>query len=179
MDREQKTILTVVASVVVILTVVAVVLFLNKDNIKRRAPFVAPPFEQTAISGMPQDIDESLTYKEVAIKEDYIVHLCATPKEEKGILTLYFTSSDKNVDLLKIRVFDNYKNLLGESGLIKPNSYIKNITLNRSLEENEVISIKVMSYQKETYYSNGSFKLNLFVTKNKVQDEKNISNSDG
>ena len=179
MDREQKTILTVVASIVLILTVVAVVLFLNKDNIKRRAPFVAPPFEQTAISGMPQDIDESLTYKEVAIKEDYIIHLCATPKEQNGVLTLYFTSSDKNADLLKIRVFDSDNNLLGESGLIEPNSYIKDITLNRSLEDKEGVAIKVMSYQKESYYSNGSFKLNLFVTKDCVSEDNDMVNTEG
>ena len=174
MDKEQKTILKIVATIVIILTVMVTILFLNKDNIVRKAPFVAPPFEQTAIDGMPQNIDESLTYKEIAVKEDYIVYLCATPKEENGVLTLYFTSSEKNVDLLKIRVFDNDKNLLGESGLIAPNSYIKNITLNRSLEENEGIFIKVMSYQKETNYSNGSFRLKVFANKNSVFNGENM-----
>jgi len=163
MDKEQKTILKVVVSIVVILEVLMLILFLNKDNIVRKVAFTAPTFDQTVIEGMPENVDESLSYEEMAVKEDYIVYLCGTPKEENGILTLYFTSSEKNVDLFKIKIFDMEDNLLGESGLIEPNSYIKDISLNRSLNENEAISIMVMSYQKDTYYSNGSIKLNVFV----------------
>ena len=151
--------------VFIIFLIGRVVLFLNKDKIKRKVKFEAPAYETSAIEGKPENVDEALTYKEVSVKEDYIVYVCATPKEENGVLTLYFTSSEKNVDLFKIRVFDMNDNLLGESGLINPNSYIKDVTLNRNLAENEEIKIKVMSYEKETYYSKGSINLNIFVKK--------------
>ena len=37
--------------------------------------------------------------------------------------------------------------------------------MNRELKDGDGITIKVMSYVKETYYSNGSFNLNVFVHK--------------
>lgn len=165
MDKNQKKIIISSIIVFIILFICVIVLYLNKDKIKKKAEFVVPEFETSSVKGKPEGVDESLSYQEMSIKEDYIVYICATPREENNKLTLYFTSSEKNVSLLKIRVFDSNNNLLGESGLIEPNSYIKEINLNRSLNDNEGISIKVMSYQKETYYSNGSFKLNVFVKK--------------
>lgn len=165
MDKNQKIIIITSIIIFIVLSISVIVLYLNKDKIKRKAEFVKPEFETSSIKGKPEDVDETLSYQEMSIKDDFVVYICATPREENNKLTLYFTSSEKNVSLLKIRIFDANNNLLGESGLIEPNSYIKEINLNRSLNENEGISIKVMSYQKETYYSNGSFKLNVFVKK--------------
>ena len=147
----------------IFLAISVIVLFLNKNKITKQSEFVAPEFETSSIDGEPENIDETLTYQEMCIKEDYIVFMSATPKEENGKLTLYFTSSEKNADLLKVRIFDADNNLIGESGLLKPNSYVKDIVVNRSLEDNERISVKVMSYKKDTFYSNGSFKLNIIV----------------
>lgn len=165
MDKNQKTIIISSIIVLIVFLIGLLVLSLNKDKIIKKAQFVAPEMEASSIEGKPENIDEALTYQEIRIKDDYIVSMCATPKEENGKLTLYFSSSEKNVDLLKIKVFDTNNNLIGESGLLKPNSYVKDIMLNKSLNDNEGISIKVMSYEKDTYYSDGSFKLNVFVKK--------------
>ena len=166
MDRNQKII--IISSIIIFIALFTgvIVLFLNKDKITKRSEFIVPELEAFSIEGKPENVDETLTYQEIRVKENYIVSICATPKEKNEKLTLYFTSSEKNVDLLKVRIFDENNNLLGESGLLKPNSYVKDIILNRSLKENQGISVKVMSYEKDTYYSNGSFKLNLFVAKN-------------
>lgn len=165
MDKVEKKIIISSIIVFIVILIGVIVLFLNKDKIKKKTEFVVPQLENSSIKGKPEDVDETLSYQEMSIKEDYVVYICATPKEENGKLILYFTSSEKNVSLLKIRVFDSDNKLIGESGLIEPNSYIKEITLNRNLNKNEGISIKVMSYQKDTYYSNGSFKLNVFIKK--------------
>lgn len=163
MDKSQKTIITISIIILILFFLGAMALFLNKNKITKKTEFVVPEFETSIIEGKPENVDETLTYQEMKLKEDYIVSMCATPREENGKLTLYFTSSEKNVDLLKVRIFDLNDNLIGESGLLKPNSFVKEIVLNRSLEDKEGISVKVMSYEKDTYYSKGSFKLNVFV----------------
>ena len=165
MDKNQKMIILILLIIFIVFFIGVIVLFLNKDKINKKGEFVVPEFEASSIDGKPENVDETLTYQEIRVKEDYIIYMCATPIEEDGKLTLYFTSSEKNIDLLKVRIFDVNNNLIGESGLLKPNSYVKNIILNRSLKENEGIIVKVMSYEKDIYYSNGSFKLNVFVTK--------------
>ena len=164
MDKNQKKIIISLIILFIILFLGSIVLFLNKDRITKKAEFIVPEFEMSSVEGKPEIVDERLSYQEMSIKEDYIVYICMTPKEENGKLTLYFTSSEKNIDLLKVRIFDSNNNMIGESGLLEPNSYVKDIILNRNLNDNEGISIKVMSYKKDTYYSNGSFKLNVFVT---------------
>lgn len=163
MDKSQKTIITISIIILILFFLGAMALFLNKNKITKKTEFVVPEFETSSIEGKPENVEETLTYQEMKLKEDYIVFMSATPREENGKLTLYFTSSEKNVDLLKVRIFDSNNNLIGESGLLKPNSFVKDIVLNRSLEDKEGISVKVMSYEKDTYYSKGSFKLNVFV----------------
>jgi len=166
MNRKEKKIIKIFAIIFILVSVIALIIFINKDKIVRKNKFVAPIMDITAVVGSPIEVDDDLKYQEVSIKDNYVVELCATPRINNNKLTIYFTSSKKNKDLLKIRILDKDNNMLGESGLIEPNSYIKEIELNKELEDNELISIKVMSYEKDTYYSNGSFKLNIFVKKN-------------
>ena len=70
-----------------------------------------------------------------------------------------------NKGLIKIKVLDSKKTVIGESGLISPNSYLKNIVLSKQLMNKEKITIRVMNYEKDTYYSLGEVKLDLFVRK--------------
>ena len=163
MDKSQKIIILSSIIILIFFFLGVIALFLNKDKITKKTEFVVPEFETSSIDGKPENVDEAFSYQEMQLKEDYIVSMCATPREENGKLTLYFTSSEKNVDLFKVKIFDSNNNLIGESGLLKPNSYVRDIILNRNLEDNEGISVKVMSYEKDTYYSKGSFKLNVFV----------------
>lgn len=165
MNRKEKKIIKILSILFIAVFSATSVILINKDKIVRKNKFVAPPMDMNAVAGSPSDIDDNLTYQEISVKDEYTVYLCATPKTNNNKLTIYFTSSKKNKDLLKIRILDENNSLLGESNLIEPNSYIKEIGINRELEDNELITIKVMSYEKDTYYSNGSFKLNVFVKK--------------
>ena len=165
MDKSQKIIIISSTILLIFFLLGVITLFLNKNKITKRTEFVVPEFETSSIDGKPENVDETLTYQEMQLKEDYIVSMCTTPREENGKLTLYFTSNEKNVDLFKVRIFDSNNNLIGESGLLKPNSYVKDIILNRTLTDNEGISVKIMSYEKDTFYSKGSFRLNVFVIK--------------
>ena len=50
---------------------------------------------------------------------------------------------------------------MGETGLIKPGEYVKNVTLSKTLDAGEKIKLKIMGYETETYESAGSVSLNV------------------
>ena len=78
-------------------------------------------------------------------------------------LTVYFTNTEGNEKNLKLRVLDTEGNILGETGLIKPGEYVKNVTLTKTLAAGEKIKLKIMGYEPETYESAGSVSLNVTV----------------
>ena len=163
MEKQQKIALSVAGAVAAVLVIVALVLFLGRGSIVRQGSFEAPPLETNAVAGAPGDLDESLSYREMAVKEDYVVSLCATPKMEGDSLVLYFTSAPANTDLMKVRVLDEAGQLLGESGLLPPDHYLPRLTLSRVPASGEMITVQVMAYEPETYYSGGSVRLNVYV----------------
>lgn len=167
MDKKQKLIIKIGIIILCLLIIAAVILFINRNNITRKQSFIKPDFETNSTEGFPEKIDSSLKYEEVKIDDNYIVYLCAMPKIDENILTLYFTSVESNKGLLKVRILDKDSNILGESGLINPNNYIKDITLNRTLDDNEQITVYVMNYEKDTYFSLGGIRLNLIIQKSK------------
>ena len=50
--------------------------------------------------------------------------------------------------------------------MIKPGYYIEKIKLKRYVSNSENVKIKVMSYEKDTYYSAGAVNLNVTLTAN-------------
>jgi hypothetical protein len=46
--------------------------------------------------------------------------------------------------------------VLGSTGILKPDQYVKTIKLSSVPEETETITLKILSYEPETYYSEGS-----------------------
>ena len=53
--------------------------------------------------------------------------------------------------------------VVGETGLLKPGEYIKEVKLDKSLKKDDEITLKVMGYEPDTYYSAGSISLNTKV----------------
>lgn len=163
MEKPQKIALSIAGAVAAALVLAALVLFFNRDALVRRGAFEAPPMEENAVAGAPEGLEESLSYQQMAVKEDYVVYLCATPRAADGRLTLYFTCAPENTDLMKIRILDEAGELLGESGLLSPGTYLPQVALAREPASGEMITIQVMAYQPETYYSGGSIRLNVYV----------------
>ena len=165
-DDEQKSIIKIALIIVLIITCAVIIIFiLNKNNLESNGQFIIPEIETNATMGKPNDIPKEYMYQEVKVNDNYIVYLCAIPQVKDNNLTIYFTSTEKNEGLVKIKVFNSNNSLIGESGLINPNSYIKDIKLNKTLNNNDSITVKVMHYEKETYYSLGEVKLDLLVKK--------------
>ena len=64
---------------------------------------------------------------------------------------------------LKLRVLDEGGGVLGESGLVRPGEYVKDVTLAEKLPAGTKIKLKIMGYEPETYRSAGSATLNTAV----------------
>ena len=74
--------------------------------------------------------------------------------------TVYLTNNAENKVYIKLRVLDADGNSLGETGLIKPGEYVKDVELSKVLAAGTSIKLKIMSYEPETYMSMGSAVLN-------------------
>ena len=83
--------------------------------------------------------------------------------ELENRLVLYFTSAPENADLMKLRILSEAGEVLGETGLIPPGSYLPEVALSPAPSPGELITVQVMAYQSETYYSGGSIRLNVSV----------------
>ena len=76
---------------------------------------------------------------------------------------VYLTNPAENEVRLKLRVLDGNGNILGETGLIRPGEYVKDVVLTENLTAGTKIKLKIMGYEPETYFSAGSATLNTAV----------------
>lgn len=61
--------------------------------------------------------------------------------------------------LLKLRILDSNDEILGESGLIKPDEYIVGVSLSQDLSTSVPIRLLIMAYQPESYHNAGNVAL--------------------
>ena len=76
---------------------------------------------------------------------------------------MYFTNDDGNEVWLKLRILDEEDNILAETGLLKPNQYVRTVTFDTVPENRANIKLKIMAYEPDTYYSAGAVTLNTTV----------------
>lgn len=122
--------------------------------------FVAPSFDESVKIGLPnvQNITDNL----IDAYSRYKFYVNPEPIFQNNKLLVNFTSFDDNKVWLKLRVYCNEK-IVGETDLIKPNEYIDYLEIENC--SNEKISYEIMSYQYDTYYSEGVVKLNTSIKK--------------
>ena len=161
MIRKKKTdpvIAILAVGLVVALVVMLAALCIPKGA--ERADFVPPPFDKTAVTGVPEvpdDIGYSAPYQEGM---GYRFAACGNVRMNGTAATVFFTNPEGNEVWLKLRVLDADGNTLGETGLIKPGEYVKTVELTRALPAGTHIKLKIMGYEPETYHSAGSAVLN-------------------
>ncbi len=127
---------------------------------KKEAEFIPPNFEAEAIQGIPeppQELGWSELYQDGM---NYRVGICGNIVAYENVSDIYFSNSADNNVWLKLRVLDENNNIIGETGLLKPNEYVKSVKLDANVQNGQKIKLKIMSYEPETYYSQGSAVLN-------------------
>ena len=65
--------------------------------------------------------------------------------------------------MIKLRVLDAQGDTLGETGLIRPGEYVQSVALDALPEDGDAVTLKLMAYEPETYYSGGSVSLKTTV----------------
>ena len=148
--------LVCITAIAVIFVGVSIIFILDREPVG----FIPPEFDNNAMSGAPEVPDE-MGYLEV-YKEgmSFNSFICGEVNIIEGKADIYFTNPEKNTLWMKLRIFDANGNVIAETGLIKPNEYLKTVTFDKVPANNSKITIKIMTYEPNTYYSGGAVSLN-------------------
>ena len=123
--------------------------------------FVPPPFETSAMTGTPE-VPEDLGWKELDA-DVYKFSVCGVFAPENGKVDLWLTNPKSNDVWMKVRVQDADGKALGETGLIRPNEYVRSVKLDTVPNDGDNVQLKIMAYEPDTYYSAGVVSLNTTV----------------
>ena len=154
-----KKILPVIAGLCV-LAVAVMILALSLGG--KTGEFSAPPFDPAAKTGTP-DVPQDAGYGEMDAKA-FSFSVAGELAVENSETDVWLTNPDKNTVWLKVRILDGNNNVLGESGLIRPGEYVKSVKLDSVPKSSTGVSLKIMAYEPDTYYSAGSAKLMTTLT---------------
>ena len=122
--------------------------------------FIPPPFAEDAAQGSPQ-VRPEWGYAEITRPGmPFSAWLCGAPPEENGALRLCFTNPADSWVWLRLRLFDEAGQLVSETGILRPGEYLEWIPLNEGSEAGP-LTAEIMSYQPETYYSQGAVRVNI------------------
>ena len=122
--------------------------------------FVLPQFDDDATQGepiVPDDSGYSILYRDGM---SFKVGICGKINITKNSAEVYLTNIAENDVWLKVRIYNADGEILGESGLIKPGEYLKTVTIENVSSFAESVTVKVMSYEPDTYKSLGAVTFN-------------------
>lgn len=139
------------------LCVLAAVL-VSQASQREQSGFQPPPFEMAAVSGTPE-VPEELGYSPVQARDAFTAYVCGKLSAKNGWAAVYFTSPANNTAWLKLRVLDSAGNILGETGLLRPGEYVSDIEFVSVPQNGAAVTLKIMAYEPETYYSLGAMSL--------------------
>lgn len=157
-SKPQKQNLMPIYILATVTAVMLIVMFavLNIPQKKVIGDFVPPDFDSTAIQGIPE-VPKELGYSSpYQPGMAYRFSVCFKVKLSGKMATVYLTNNADNEVYLKLRILDSKGKILGETGLIKPGEYVKDVELSKALAVGTPIKLKIMSYEPDTYNSMGS-----------------------
>ena len=146
-------------NILILLAVIVMIVSLCMPKEAEQKSFVPPPFDDGAAVGeptVPDHLGYSILYQEGM---SFKVGICGKINVTNGSADVYLTNVSENNVWLKVRFYDRSGDIVGESGLIKPGEYLQSVTLN-DISDTDNITVKVMSYEPDTYKSMGAITLN-------------------
>ena len=160
-DKALISLICVVVLALVVLTVLLIQVANKepKSSSNNNVEFIPPKFDEGATEGNPT-VPDGMGYFEV-YKEGMSFHsfVCGEVNISDGKADIYFTNPAQNDIWMKLRIFDEKGNVIAETGLIKPNEYLKTVTFDKIPKNNSNIVMKIMTYEPNTYYSGGAVSL--------------------
>lgn len=150
----------VIVILFVILIVLISIIILLSVSINKRNKFIRPNFDKK-VSVIPKEIDYESSV--IEIRKGYSIYINSVPTVKDNELAVNFVSMDENDIWIKIRILDNNKQIIGESGLVKPGEFLESVKLNRKLKSKEDIIYEIIGYEIDSYLSAGTIRLNTKV----------------
>ena len=156
--KKKNTPLIIAAAICVLSLIVMVVALTGQKQPQVAGEFTPPPFDSAVVVGTPT-VPDGLGYNELDCQV-YKVSLCGKLKADGNI---YLTNPESNEVWLKVRVLDEKGNILGETGLVRPGEYVQTVELTTIPKSGTPITLKIMAYEPDTYYSAGAASLNTTI----------------
>ena len=160
MDKRQRLVLSVLGGLLAAALILLAVLLATRSPDTVISEFQAPPFEESALVGVPKEVLARADFRPIDVKGNYTFAICGAPEYTDGQLFPYFASHGDNEVWLLLKVYGADGTELGKSGLIRPGECLGSIALS-SPPVGETVTVKVLSYEPDTYFSRGSATVNL------------------
>lgn len=155
MTKKQYLIIAVSLCALTVLVVLAAVLHAGSAG---KTEFT-PPKADTSASREAFDYSEAEGYEIFSANGFYQVGICGALTLSDGKIDVLFVSPESNGVLLMLKITDKNGNILGQTGTIEPGQHIESLTLSADLKETTEVTMKVMAYDPQTYYSAGTISL--------------------
>ena len=153
--KKKNTPLIFAAAICVLSLIVMIFALTGQKQSQAAGEFTPPPFDAAAQVGTPT-VPDGLGYSELDCQA-YKVSLCGKLNASGD---LWLTNPESNEVWLKVRVLDAKGNILGETGLVRPGEYVRTVALTTVPKSGTPITLKIMAYEPNTYYSAGAASLN-------------------
>lgn len=156
MEKSHKIILAVFSIILAVILAVTIFLGINRLS-PAQQEFIAPPFDENAVGGAPIEVDAALNYRTLEIEKGFTVSVCGNlTVGENGQVDVFFSSDKNNTVWTKLVLLTEDGEEIGSTGLLKPNEYVQAVQLSTVPSVTQNIIIKILSYEPETYLSQGS-----------------------
>jgi len=153
--KKKNTPLIMAAAICVLSLVVMIFALTGQRKPQAAGEFTPPPFDSAAVVGTPT-VPDGLGYNELDCQA-YKVSLCGKLNADGNI---YLTNPESNEVWLKVRILDAKGSILGETGLVRPGEYVRTVELTTIPKSGTPITLKIMAYEPDTYFSAGAASLN-------------------
>ena len=151
------------ACVVALLVLIAVARTSAQKQTTTAVNFTPPPFESAAAFGAPE-VDDTLGWSELSVRPGYVAHVCGVLRADAdGTVAVWFSSDADNEVWMKLRLINSDGETVGETGVLKPGEYVEKVQLRENARSGDV-TLKILGYEPETYYSAGSVSLATTLT---------------
>ncbi len=167
-SKTEQKVIQIIAAVLIVATVAVAGVFLFKQNQVVIKDFVKPEFDATASVSDLSTLSSVYSFDVIQATDTIGIGLCtdiALQDGDKYCVNAF--SLDTNCDNILIKLYDDQGRLLASSGLIRPGECVEFLNAERTLKKDSIVSVKVLTYEPDTYLSDGTFtiEVNLHVDK--------------
>lgn len=167
-SKTERKLIMIFSAVLICAVIAVIVVLIVKMNQTVQGDFVKPEFDSSATVADMDYLSSIQSFSKYYANDDFGVAVVGEVYLINDKYQLYFCSLDINKNYLLVRIYDESGEvLLGQSGLVKPGEcveYVDAIAVPKNSDE--TITVKVLTYEPETYLSQGTFTISTYFHTN-------------